>query len=711
MCRLKNKENINKFTKKGISLIVLIITIVVILILVSAIIFGFTGDNSIIKQALKARDVSNEAVKNEELELSLMKMELDNMKKIVNPVPDTDFVQPWLYNEMSTIQIDENFKKLKCAGVSNIIIQYVGEVEGGESTAVKFKNLWYESSLVSNTAELNLYRPNVIDNIMNIARDNDIKVYLGLVQSDEWWDYKFTNTNWANNNANFVNQVATELYNKYKNNPSFVGWYWSYEMFTNDQNYDTQWTTMLNNNIAHLNSLEVGVKKPLMVSPFISKIYNQVTAVSVKESWKRLTTNVNFRNNDIIAVQDGLVISGFSVDELIKFLIAMKEGIKEAKSDVKFWINVENFDLTDDDKYVASSLSRYKTRLKIASKLAENIVTFSYSHYYLTTHETDKEYRAYLKSVTGNEYFPIGVPTNGSVYEDPEGNFVPLPKDFTVDEANNMVKNGLVIKDKNNNEFVWVPVNSGIKAKGTGYTSDEYKNISYMRYLENGLTVSNVIEDTVPSLLNDEDQILKYKGFYVGRYESTLDYNSGNKRVAIKKSIDSKAVSTFAWQYADNDIYTGYMWNNINYANAKTYSESMCTSYSYDSNVKTGLLNGTQWDTIAKWIHSNDSTFTKINDSRTWGNYTDAMAPANEGNYQSGTLKATGSNESWKYNNIYDFAGNLAEWTSEKTLGGDYVIRTNGFNGNGQYGSASYAFSSASYQFTNVGFRVVLYIK
>ncbi len=704
---MKNKGRDNK----GVSLIVLIVTIVVILILIAAVILSFTGDNNVITQALKARDLSNEATKNEELEMALMKMELDNMKEIVDPVPNTDFVQPWLYNEMTPIQIDESLKKLKCAGVSNIIIQYVGEVEGGESTPVKFKNLWYESSLVSNTAELNLYRPNVIDNIMSAAEANGVKVYLGFVQSNEWWDYKFTNTNWVNNNADFVNQVATELYNKYKDNTSFIGWYWSYEMFTNDQNYDTHWTTMLNNNIAHLNSLESGTKKPLMVSPFISKIYNQVTAVSVKDQWSRIATNVNFRTNDIIAVQDGLVVSGFSVDQLIKFLIAIKEGINEGNSNIKFWINVENFDITQDDKYIASSLDRYKTRLKIASKLAENIVTFSYSHYYLSNHEIDKEYRAYLKNVTGKEYFPIGTPIGGSVYEDPEGNFVPLPKDFVVDEANNTVKNGLVIKDKNNNEFVWVPVNSGVKVKGTGYTGDEYKNISYMRYLENGLTVSNVIEDTIPNSLNEEEQILKYKGFYVGRYESTLDYNSGNKRVAIKKTVDSKANTTFAWQYADSDIYTGYMWNNINYTNAKTYAENMSTSYSYDSNVETGLLNGTQWDTIAKWIHSNDSTYTKINDSRTWGNYTDAMSPANEGNYQSNTLKATGSNEAWKYNNIYDFAGNLAEWTSEKTLGGDYVIRTNGFNGNGQYGSASYAFSSGSYQFTNVGFRVVLYIK
>lgn len=697
--------------KNGISLIVLIATIIIMIILATAVITLVMGDNSIIKQAKLARELSDQTIKNEELNLSLMKLELQNIKTSTQAFADTDFVQPWLYNDMTPSEVSYSLKKLKCAGINDLVVQYVGEVEGGQGTDVKFKNLWYDSSLVSNTNDLSLYRPNVLNNIMNAAKDNNMNIYIGMVQSNEWWQEKFTDITWANNNAIFANQVIDELYNKYKGNTSFKGWYWSNEMYTNDKGYETYWISMLNNNISYLNTLEISAtKKPLMCSPFISKIYKNVTPLQVEEGFGDLARNVNFRDNDIIAVQDSLVISGFSVDEVITFLTSIKKGIKAEKPNLNFWINVENFDETNSNELKASSLERYKVRLQIASKLADNLVTFSYSHYYLNNVELDRQYRSYLKAITGNEYFPIGVPTLGNVFEDVDGKYVPVPKDFMVDQTNNVVKNGLIIKDKDNNQFVWVPVNSGIKPKGTGYSAEEYKNIAYMRYLENGLSITSVIEDTIPSSLNDEDQILKYGGFYVARYESTLDYNNGNKRVMIKPSTDVKAVTTFAWQYADSDIYSGYMWNNVNYADAKTYSENMSTAYSYDSSVKTGLLNGTQWDTIAKWIHSNDSTFSKINDSRSWGNYIDAMAPANEGNYQSGILKATGSNDAWKYNNIYDFAGNLAEWTSEKNSG-QYVIRTNGYNSNGQYGSASYALSSDSFQYSNVGFRVVLYIK
>ena len=698
--------------KNGVSIIVLVVTIIIMIILTTSVITMVMGENGIINQAKLARELSDQSMKNEELNLSLMQLELENIKTNTPAVANTDFVQPWLYNDMTASEVSYSLKKLKCAGINDLVVQYVGEVEGGQGSEVKFKNLWYDSSLVANTNDLNLYRPNVLNNIMNAAKDNDMNIYIGMVQSSEWWQEKFKDNTWANNNATFTNQVIDELYNKYNSNTSFKGWYWSNEMYTNDKGYETYWTDMLNTNISYLNTLEISTtKKPLMCSPFISKIYKSVTPLQVENEFGNLARDVNFRDNDIIAVQDSLVISGFSVDEVIKFLTSIKKGIKAEKSNLNFWINVESFDENQSNEFKASSLDRYKAKLQISAKLAEKLVTFSYSHYYLNNVELDRQYRAYLKAITGNEYFPIGIPTLGSVFEDLDGKYVPLPKDFTVDQVNNVVKDGLVIKDKANNEFVWVPVNSGIKPKGTGYTAEEYKNISYMRYLENGLSITSVIEDTIPSSLNDEDQILKYGGFYVARYESSLDYNNGNKRVMVKPSTDAKAVTTFAWQYADSDIYSGYMWNNINYADAKTYSENMSNSYSYDSNVKTGLINGTEWDTVAKWIHSNDTTFNKINDSRSWGNYTDALAPANEGNYQSGVLKATGSNESWKYNNIYDFAGNLAEWTSEKNLGGQYIMRTNGFNANGQYGSASYAFGSDSYQFSNVGFRVVLYIK
>ena len=120
--------------------------------------------------------------------------------------------------------------------------------------------------------------------------------------------------------------------------------------------------------------------------------------------------------------------------------------------------------------------------------------------------------------------------------------------------------------------------------------------------------------------------------------------------------------------------------------------------------VQTGLLTGKAWDTVCHWIKSDD----ELKDSRTYGNYNNSLAPANE---NSGTKRTAGFNENWKVKNIYDLAGNVWEWTSEARSslfffrGGSCVIDGSDF-------PVSYRFyDDASLQNDYIGFRSRLYIK
>ena len=97
------------------------------------------------------------------------------------------------------------------------------------------------------------------------------------------------------------------------------------------------------------------------------------------------------------------------------------------------------------------------------------------------------------------------------------------------------------------------------------------------------------------------------------------------------------------------------MWTNIDYTNAKASAESMISN----EYVQTSLLTGKAWDTTCHFIEDSVSSLT---DSRTYGNYNNSLAPANE---NSGTKRTAGFSENWKTKNIYDLAGNVWEWTSE----------------------------------------------
>ena len=253
---------------------------------------------------------------------------------------------------------------------------------------------------------------------------------------------------------------------------------------------------------------------------------------------------------------------------------------------------------------------------------------------------------------------------------------VPIPKGFTY-MIGTKKSTGLVIQDIEGNQFVWIPVKDGIGVNGD-YTAGDVTTVQYKKWCTQGASYSTLIDDVLPVGVNNEsNQITKYGGFYIGRYEA----GSVNGYVVSKRNA---AVYAF-----------------INYANSKIKAESM-----YNTDVlKSGLLTGTQYDTVMKWILN---TGVSVTNSTTWGNYNNSVAPANISGY--GVVKVAGYTEFWKVNNIYDIAGNLWEWTNEKDAGTNLVYRGGSHSNSGSVYASSYRFVGITTVGTNLTFRVALFI-
>lgn len=74
------------------------------------------------------------------------------------------------------------------------------------------------------------------------------------------------------------------------------------------------------------------------------------------------------------------------------------------------------------------------------------------------------------------------------------------------------------------------------------------------------------------------------------------------------------------------------------------------------------------------------------------------------------TSEVTGYSDSWKVNNLYDIAGNMAEITAEKT-GDNYIIRGGKFFNKGNGGITKREEISATTTDIDTGYRIALYVK
>ena len=322
-----------------------------------------------------------------------------------------------------------------------------------------------------------------------------------------------------------------------------------------------------------------------------------------------------------------------------------------------------------------------------------------------------------------------------------------VPEDSIVleDDANN----GIVIKDKNNNEWVWVEVPktavfSGLAIDTTkelteqNYTDIKNKLITYAGVYRNG-SASQTRNDWKDewyngcSLTSDEytttykkmlKSVYTYGGFWIGRYEAGIEGSIDNvSKVRTSHSIVTIGTSPKAVSQKDTIPY-----NYVYCSEAQALAKEM----SPDSNYTSSLIFGIQWDLVCKFLEVKGGlTTADINfNSSNWGNYNNTEITITSDKAKQGSrwtaiagtkaknssiLLTTGASEETKKMNIYDFAGNEWEWTLEHATSSNdypYAYRGGSCSSVGSGGPATNRNdNNATYSNFFVGFRTTIYIK
>ncbi len=360
------------------------------------------------------------------------------------------------------------------------------------------------------------------------------------------------------------------------------------------------------------------------------------------------------------------------------------------------------------------------------------------------------------------------------------GNTIPVPLDFYY--VGGTLESGIVIsdskEDKNKyagqedvskelkgNQFVWIPCNI-----------NDYHKIDWSK---------ESVKWDMETHTSEYPQIRKYNGFYIGRYEAGVGTLNKNKK---ENGTDEEKRDPFDYSVTfDGDaslfnsvgiqtgLISGWGWQNYNFTARRTgtpvttginkvsgnvvvkadsipyYHADYYTAvemserlYSEHQYVKSGLVTGTQWDMMMKYIQNNGIDITASN----CGNYDNVSLTNLSGYYTNITstgatdgfkscenlsvtnsetnswiLLTTGSTEQVKKMNLYDVAGNLWEWTQEgayvnsfnysnNATYNTYVLRGGSFNST--YASNPTCFRSYDYApmtSTYCGFRIALYLQ
>ena len=338
-----------------------------------------------------------------------------------------------------------------------------------------------------------------------------------------------------------------------------------------------------------------------------------------------------------------------------------------------------------------------------------------------------------------------------------------LPSDDFHYDTSTSVDTGLVIQDASGNEYVWVVVprtTAVYKTTGLGkttftdadYTSieNDLKDYTSTYVTTYGYSDTYVADDKSVGWFADETAYNNLKnsmlksvyengGFYVGRYEAGI----GTNRTSIEAQVNGKypVPTTAPVSKADAYPYT-YV--------TRTQAQNLASNV--NSGTKTSsLMFGVQWDLVLAFMSKDTAKITSTDDlttnSTAIGNYRDSVfqlsqtgkyatmsdynlsstwnpsttsttnfvdssrnkiAQSSNGN---GILVTTGTSEKNKVMNIYDVAGNVWEWTLEKTSKNDpCASRGGGFSNTGtNYPTACRCDVGIDYSNNRIGFRVSLF--
>lgn len=311
--------------------------------------------------------------------------------------------------------------------------------------------------------------------------------------------------------------------------------------------------------------------------------------------------------------------------------------------------------------------------------------------------------------------------TTNSAIEDKYGNIMIIPSGFkiVIDNTTSYQKDsidvtkGIVIEDKEKNQFIWIPV---------GKINKEYEEscITFSRYIFGSFWKTYIDKDGNIIKIDDADKIgtpidmgdIEIENKYLELENSSYGNTSNNDINSYKKSVLNNGGYYFGRYEArdrnaviprnsdspnNNKIAVNkefYVYNYISQNDAFKLSSQMYQS----NNFKSILLNSYAWDTALLFVQT-------FGDKNHGSIYSDLRGKALSEIYKNK------GNEEDKICNIFDMCGNYLEWSTETYYDENIPCVLRGSNAGSQANKTSTRTAVPATNATIIDcFRIILYL-
>ena len=304
--------------------------------------------------------------------------------------------------------------------------------------------------------------------------------------------------------------------------------------------------------------------------------------------------------------------------------------------------NESGIDLTKSKYIVSTQSTVYDVNNSIwnsANTISSNSQTISYTattsgNYYVQTLSVDKagNMRSNISNVIAVSLY---AKANAAVTEGSTA--TPLTVNSTIDGKNPIYNDPVIparffavntdVASWNNVSTDW---NNGLVIQDAAgnqfvWVPVDGTNVAYTKDFSYPSNYGATSSNTSDDILPSDFDASKITSTYKGFYISRYEasFDYNGGTIRAKSTKSNGVTNSTNWSTTRNATYNGYLWNYISYTDSKSYSENMDTSYGYDTTKV-----GTNLITGQEW----DTTMKWIQnaginvatDSTTWGNYYDA---------------------------------------------------------------------------------------